>query len=430
MPAAPGCTIGFMSAAAPYVDSTLPPQPSAAGRSHRPLGLDPGLSRFAGVLLVYVMALAALATLTPFDFDFRHPHGFNWHSTPMDLALNLAFLFPVGFLLRLSRAERAWPYCLDALALGLGLSVALELTQAFLPTRVTSPTDMLSNGLGAWLGGCAHARLGTFLDRRLQKQLSLHLPLANLLYLAVPLLSLDTLAATRPSDLWPDVPLALFMAWLAAGLYKHRLEGEGRPFATAFACAIGLLFGIGWLPAAAHDGSLWLAGTLGMALLTRLVIAVGTRLPRTERRFVPITIQRALPFLFLYLLVLGARVQLPVWLGLAHTMEPPSVAGQMAALALLRDVAAFTLLGYVCSEIQARSSASSSAILLNAFAVAGLTGFGFVLLERHGGQDLSFSRCGLLAVLAVAGASIHRAQLRLVKSWSRPPQNDVQLLRH
>jgi glycopeptide antibiotics resistance protein len=408
-----------MAAVAPYLESSLPP--TAAGESTRPFVLDPGLSRFASVLLAYVIGLTALATLTPFDFDLRHPHGFNWQTTTTDIALNLAFLFPVGFLLRLSRPGRGWPYCLDALCFGLCLSIGLELTQAFLPTRVTSPTDMLTNGCGAWAGGCVHAQLGRFLDRRLQKQLSLHLPLANLLYLSAPLLSLDALAARDRYDMLPALPLALFMASLAAGLYKHRLEGNGQPFTYAYSGAIGLLFGVGWLPMAARDGALWLASVLSMAVLTRIVIAVGTRLPTTERRFVPATIQRALPFLFGYLLLLGARVQLSAWLGLPGGSSDAELGGQSIALGLLRDVAAFTLLGYVCSELRARSSLHAGLVLLNAFAVAAATAFGLVLLQRSGRWSmLAIVRCGVLAGSALAGAAIHRAQLKLVRSWARP----------
>ena len=388
--------------------------------------LDPGLSRFASVLLGYVVALAALATLSPFDFDLQHPHGYEWQSSLSDVALNLGFLFPVGFLLRLARAERTWPLCLDALALGIGISVLLELAQTFLPSRVTSPIDVLTNGLGAWLGGSAHARIGPFLDRRLQKQLSLHLPLANLLYLAVPLLSLDALAALHALDLLAELPLALFIAYLAAGLYKHRLEGAAAPFPNWFASAIGCVFAIGALPLCARSTQLWAAASLGMVALTRLVIAFGTRLPSSERRFVPFTIQRALPWFCGYLLMLAARDTLPGWLHLpAGEDQSPLEGGQVAAIALLRDVAAFTLLGYLGSELQARSSASLARVFARVLALALPVAVGFSVLSLGPFAAGVAGRLALLSAGAVAGAIIHRAQLRLVRSWSRTTQRPL-----
>jgi glycopeptide antibiotics resistance protein len=407
--------------AASYAEPGPSGSPLPAAKPPAASTLDPGLSQFAGVLLGYVVALAALATLSPFDFDFRDPpHGYTWYTSVSDVALNLAFLFPVGFLMRLARAERVWPLCLDALLLGCAISLILESAQAFLPSRVSSPTDVLTNGGGAWLGGIAHSRIGPFLDRRLQKQLSLHLPLANLLYLAVPLLSLDGLSTRRTLDVLPVGLLAWFIAVIAAGLYKHRLEGTATPFPNWFSAAIGCVFAIGYMPLCTRSTQLWAASSLGMVVLTRLTIAFGTRLPSTERRFVPVTIQRALPFFCLYLLAVGARGQLPGWLGLASEQDASVLGGgQVAAIGLLRDVAAFTLLGYVGSELQARSSARLITIFGRMFALALPVALACSVFSL-GLQDPGLaSRLAILSASAVAGAIIHRSQLRLVRSWSR-----------
>ena len=388
--------------------------------------LDPGLSRFAFLLLCYVLGLAALATLTPFDFDFQHPRPMQWVTTPSDIALNIAFLFPVGFLLRLMRAERAWPLALDALLLGVGVSLALELMQKFLPTRFSSPSDVLFNGLGAWLGGVAHAGIGRYLDRRLQRQLSLHLPLANLLYLSVPLLSLDALSTLSWDYCVPEAALALFVAENAAGLYKHRLEGTDTPFPNLFAGAIGLLFGIGYMPIVLSSWGMWLGAVALAAGATRFLISYGTRLPATERRFVPITVLRSAPFFALYILLLGSHAWLRTFLESdGAALRQSLFAGeQVGALALLRDVAAFTLFGYLGSELQARSMDAVWRILglamLAALPVALLFGgLRYSLFGAAGSGEVV-----LLVSGSLAGGLIHRAQLKLVKSWShntRPP---------
>jgi VanZ family protein len=384
--------------------------------------LDPGLPRFAWVLLGYVLGLAALATLSPFDFGFDHPFAYTWVTTRSDVALNLAFLFPVGFLLRLARGERGWPWALDALGLGVLVSCTLELTQLLLPSRFTSPTDVITNGIGAWAGGAAHVRIGRYLDRRLQRQLSLHLPLANLLYLGFPLLALEGLATNSWDDCLPVLALTLFVAEIAAGLYKHRLEGTGNPFANAFSCAIGLSFGIAYMPVAVGSLPIWLGSAGFAALATRFVIAFGTRLPATERRFVPITIKRAAPFYLLYVLLLGAHGFFAShWhsgavLGLGSSLV---YGGHVNALGLLRDVTAFTLLGYLGSELQARWSAPTRRIIARVLAVAIPTAALVGGLRSQTIDMTTISHIGMMMSGALAGASIHRTQLRLVRSWSR-----------
>ncbi|HTU61326.1 MAG TPA: VanZ family protein, partial [Polyangiales bacterium] len=384
--------------------------------------LDPGLPRFAWVLLCYVLGLAGLATLSPFDFDLANPHAYTWVTTRSDVALNLAFLFPVGFLLRLARGERAWPWALDALALGVLVSCTLELTQLLLPSRFSSPTDVITNGLGAWAGGAAHLRIGRYLDRRLQRQLSLHLPLANLLYLSFPLLALEGLSAFSWDGCLPVLALTLFVAEIAAGLYKHRLEGVGKPFANAFSCAIALSFGIAYMPIVVGSLPIWLGSTVFAGLASRFVIAFGTRLPATERRFVPATIKRAAPFFLLYVLLLGAHGFFASHWHISRVLGLGSSAiygAQVSAMGLLRDVTAFTLLGYLGSELQARWNDATPRIVARVLAVA-VPAAVFVGGLRSRSIDLTtVSHIGWMMSGALAGASIHRAQLRLVRSWSR-----------
>jgi VanZ family protein len=382
--------------------------------------LDPGLPRFAALLLAYVTLLAALATLSPFHFDWARPHGYALGTTRADIALNLGLLFPAGFLWRLARPERRFPGCLDALVLGLALSLVLESLQAFLPGRVPSPIDVLTNGFGAWAGAFTHSRLGPWLDRRLQKQLSLHLPLANIVYLLVPLGSLDSLCLTSRLECACVLPLAAFMAALAAGLYKHRLLGALGAFAWRYSLAIGVLFAIGYLPICAYDPLACVALGSTAALLTGVAIAVPTRLGKTERRFVLVTMQRAAPWFVLYLVALACRS----WL--QRTRGTPLSGGQDAALELLRNVAAFTLLGYLVSELHARSPLPVRSVLARCAALAGLLSSLLSAASLAGRGLLSaIGAISLLVLASLAGTTIHRAQLRLVRSWghSLPPRS-------
>lgn len=74
--------------------------------------------------------------------------------TLFDFSLNCASYFPLGFLLAYMLSNR-WPpvqALLLAMLSGLALSVAMEYTQMYLPTRVSSSSDLLSNGAGTLLG--------------------------------------------------------------------------------------------------------------------------------------------------------------------------------------------------------------------------------------------------------------------------------------
>jgi hypothetical protein len=248
----------------------------------------------------------------------------------------------------------------------------------------------------------------------------LHLPLANLLYLSFPLLALEGLSTRSWDGCLPVVAFTLFVAEIAAGLYKHRLEGTGKPFANAFSCAIGLSFGIAYMPIVVGSLPIWLGGVAFAGLATRFVIAFGTKLPATERRFVPITIKRSAPFFLLYVLLLGAHGFLASPWHLDRVLGRSMVhGGQVFAMALLRDVTAFTLLGYLGSELQARWNDSARRIIARVLAVA-VPAAALVGGLRSRTLDMTtISHIGLMMSGALAGALIHRAQLRLVRSWSR-----------
>lgn len=71
------------------------------------------------------------------------------------MILNLLLFLPWGFLVfvLLDRPDRPVPQTyLLTLVLAVGMSLAVEATQYFLPTRVTDVNDVIFNALGALLG--------------------------------------------------------------------------------------------------------------------------------------------------------------------------------------------------------------------------------------------------------------------------------------
>ena len=108
-------------------------------------------------LLIYLVYLGAF-TLAPFDFSTVPPAGKTWLQETRaisDLLLNAIGFIPLGAILySLTGAAdrpmwRRWAWTLSSAAF---LSLSIEISQLFLPTRVSSPGDLLANTLGGGLG--------------------------------------------------------------------------------------------------------------------------------------------------------------------------------------------------------------------------------------------------------------------------------------
>jgi VanZ family protein len=117
--------------------------------------------RFQGALVVCAL-LIGYASLYPF-YPLRSPGEgaaaamFTPHYfIVFDIVLNVLAYMPFGVLAcyRFCESGRAHPVLL-AIALGTALSTAMEISQLFVPTRVASIFDILSNGAGTALGALA-----------------------------------------------------------------------------------------------------------------------------------------------------------------------------------------------------------------------------------------------------------------------------------
>jgi hypothetical protein len=75
--------------------------------------------------------------------------------TRFDVAINVAAYAPFGFLLALIGPRRPIVRLATAAGVGALLSLAMESAQMFLPPRDASSIDLISNSVGATLGGCA-----------------------------------------------------------------------------------------------------------------------------------------------------------------------------------------------------------------------------------------------------------------------------------
>lgn len=128
-------------------------------RSHLTLYLTSGY-----VLLIVYASLYPLAGWrdgggNPLAFlDAAWPRYY----TGFDLATNTLAYLPFGFFCTAALRHRLKPFLasLTAVLLGAGLSLALEVLQNFLPSRVPSNLDLACNTAGALLGGLFALRFG------------------------------------------------------------------------------------------------------------------------------------------------------------------------------------------------------------------------------------------------------------------------------
>ena len=194
---------------------------------------DSGYSamRLALALLGYFTFVTLVITLSPFDFGWRRLRistGVN----PTDLVLNVALFLPIGFLLRSLGATRT-RFGWRAVLVAFGFSAAIETAQVFIPGRYVSPSDIIANTAGAWIGVWLRDSVerAAFGHPEAVGRLGLDIPVAGLLYLLVPQLWLSVVGTL--DDAWRALPMVLLLLTAASvlnDLWNHRGDSGNRRF--------------------------------------------------------------------------------------------------------------------------------------------------------------------------------------------------------
>lgn len=380
----------------------------------------------AGALLLgYLVLVTAVITLAPFRFAWPTVFTLSWLVDPADVVANVLLFLPLGFLLRLATRPTGRGGQARIVVAACLTSAALEALQLFLPGRFASPVDVLSNTLGAWLGSRLHLGMAARLDGRLVRGLALELPLMNVVYLLVPLLWLDGLAAGRDRGRLVLAPLlGLAGAIVLAAIWRHRLAERGVLSAAQLAWTTAGWYVVGAAPGLIRQPLLVLGGAVLVALVARLEAA--RPFPREpERRFELPTLRRVWPLLAGYL-ILSALWPMP-WTpgpwhggwGVADLADMPGITPMLRALEYL---AAFTLLGYTVAESRGRREEGAgqrrarlgAACFLAAAALELLRGFH----PGHGASGLVFLLTGAVGLY---GGLIYRIQLGVVRELVAPP---------
>lgn len=377
----------------------------------------PSHARIGLALFGYLLGVTLIITLLPFRFARPESWRIMLSGTPLDVVANVLLFLPLGFLFRLATRNAARHAALPILAGGALLSMAIEFAQLFEAERFTSPIDVVTNALGAWLGALACDRtVGRLADgKALVGRLSLELPLMGLLYLTVPLLWLNALGAAASEErAGASLLIAAFGAIVAGGLQRHHFG----PFAGISRIRAGLLVSLWFVAGAVPMFSrypVWVTAGAMVAALVLLSVARRELTPsEADRRYeIPVLVS-ALPAFAAYLITLAV---LPLVDGIGEWslgFAFPGVATEwtrVSILRLLEMVAAFTLLGYICAEFRGRVRNSfRAAVSFVGPIVVSFAVVAEVMLGFHAGHGASVMRFALLAAAGTYGAWLYHLQ--------------------
>jgi glycopeptide antibiotics resistance protein len=315
-------------------------------------------SNLGFALLAYMLVLTLMITLVPFRFHWPQRFDFLWMDGWLDTVTNVILFLPLGFLYQLTRRDAGGPWCLRALLLGLLLSSTIEVAQLFLRGRYSSFIDLVTNGLGAWLGAGLHEAVKQQLNRRLVGKLALELPLMNIVYLLIPLLWLNGLGTGKDiSRLWLAPLLGLTGGSTLAAIYIHRLRPAGILAPSTLALVVAIWFWLASLPSVLKNTLPLLGAGLLLACAVGGQVAWVLPLRETDRRFELPALKRALPIFAAYLGLLAVwplGAGTVTWrssLGFAFLSDELEI---LPVVRLLEYWGGFTVFGYLLAESRGR----------------------------------------------------------------------------
>jgi VanZ family protein len=379
----------------------------------RPVAHDTG-ARLGAALLAYMLGVTIIITLLPFQFRWPAEWRVVYVVDPHDVIANILLFVPLGFFYRFA-LHAVRPSVLHVLAFGALASGAIELTQLFEEVRSCSPVDVATNTIGAGFGALAAGRVAssTKVDGRLVGWLALELPLMGLVYLLIPLLWINSLAAGGDATRAVTVLLlGLFGAYVLGGIQRHYFAAVGYSNARRTA-----LFSMLWFVAGAFYALRSRPGEILAAAVTIAVLTwwLGRRTVRGidyNRRFeVPVLKSGAPAYACYLVLVTLAPLGRGIGEWVLHAGFPPAAAEQLEILRLLELTAAFTLAGYMVAEFRGRIVASYRAALPRLLAWAAVLGLAMEMTRGYeAGQGASLARGAILVAAALYGGWLYYLQ--------------------
>ena len=375
-------------------------------------------------LLAYMVGVVLVITWMPFRFYLPAKITIWGYGTVWDLVVNIVLFVPIGFLHKINLGGKQDRWCLRTLALGLSLSVCVEVVQIFLVSRYSTFTDVLANGLGAWLGATVIAAFRKRIDEALPKLFVFEIPLINIVYMLIPVIWANGLAIGRdPYRQVLILPAGLAGLVILSGIYRNHFREE---FGTTRAKWV--VFTIGWFVIASSPALVRQPGSTLAIIMIIGCVALGLVsrpfeiLPETRRFEVPV-LKKVFPFYLVYLLLMAMwplRFDLPGWQAVWGLPYESHDGGSITLFRVIEYFAAFTLFGYILAEFRGRKReplghtlawiALPTVILSTALETAR----GFIP-----GLHASVTEWIVVNVVALYGAGLYRLQLSAIEKRRR-----------
>lgn len=378
-------------------------------------------SAFTSALFIYMTAVVVLITLFPFRFRIPAQFRIIWSTDVPSLITNVFLFLPIGFLFRLNRGRNRDRFCAKALGLGILLSSAIEFTQLFVPGRGTQVTDVLANGLGAWLGAMV---CGLFVGRSKENYVirlfAPELPLMNWVYLLIPLMWLNGLSTGgETARLWLLLLLGLLGGGVLASIYAHRLKQEGRLTPAKLSILVLSWFIVASLPTLAK----FPIEVTGFGIVIAALVQIPARLPvrtqKEERRFELSTLKVLLPLYGVYLVLLAlwpTLVPLEGWQLKTCFQDVASNHRDVFIFRFIEIIGALTLFGYMMAEIRGRKKESLKAVFVWTFLTALGCSAAFLIVKAYPPPLISdILEILLMTAAGVYGGVIYRLQLAAIR---------------
>jgi len=353
-------------------------------------------------LFSYVVLITLVIALFPFRFEWPEQSHFLWFGGWSDTLLNVLFFVPLGFLYKLIRPGDS---VLRIVGLAVGLSCVIEVAQIFLAERFPSPMDVLTNGAGGWLGVRLLGRAQSQLSNRWIGTLALELPLMNVVYLLIPLLWLNGLAAGTDS-FHHDLALLLGLCGclIISAVYLHLFESSGLFRSKWIVSTATAWFLIGSLPRLGESPSFILFGSVLVGLTTCLLVMFPWQQERHQRRFEIPVLKRVWPVYLAYLILMSLSPLPSGYLNWAGTWGLSDLSRERFMVPvwwLTEYFAAFTLLGYIVAESHGRRNITQGTSVLWSCFWCGLAA---ALLEICRGFHPQYAASFLQGLFAFTGS--------------------------
>ncbi len=377
-------------------------------------------SLFGYALLAYFLFVVCLITLLPFRFHWPMKFDVSLETRWADIVLNIILFLPLGFLFRLIQQVEFGKERVRVLIYGLLASAFIESVQLFQIERTCSLSDVMANGLGAWIGVLLFDQIKSRLKKKMVGRLALELPLMNLLYLMGPMLWINGLAAgNQTSHLFLAPVIGLYGGCILASVWYYTLKPQKVISANQLAIVTGFWFLGVSLPGLIKNPLLMFLCGIVITLFVRIPLFLLGKNGRKERRFEIITLKRFWPIYACYLCLLAFwpwSWSDHLWQGCIGFVDVRIT--NILILRVVEKILAFTFLGYMVAEARGRKSETFCISMMWVLFACSATGCLLEIVRGfHPKHTASLAQLIISIGVGMYGGLLYRLELNAVQRF-------------